>query len=420
MFTQTSYLILENSLEELSVCVQLLGELELSIRIDISVNEGTATTDDYSTANTVFNFTFDAGLANIQCLEVDIMEDSLLENDESFSFVLSSQVDDVVNIVNGTALVTIQDSSELVIGFEKITYNVTEGNELEFCVVTLIGSLDVQFSLPLNIIVLNGQGMLTEGAHIKNDNAISGLVNEQNVAFTLTQGCATVSVLDDGIVESSDSFTLELVSTAGVQNDRITVDPSLAVVTVMDNDCKFIHVEWLEFTNNSNILLTVVDVSFQFASYTMSEEMGSIQVCILLSGQVLRPVSMQLFTTQGSALSGQDNDFISIDDVRATTLPMDCITLDIIFDDVVESDETFTVNLQSVAEDPAVIIVQPNMATVSITDSSTVGFSFSSDVYTVIENASVPVCAQLEGNTDRNITLAIVISSMGKKDMSSV
>ena len=152
----------------------------------------------------------------------------------------------------------------------------------------------------------------------------------------------------------------------------------------------------------------------------MSEEMGSIQVCILLSGQVLRPVSMQLFTTQGSALDGQDNDFISIDDVRVTTLSMDCITLDIIFDDVVESDETFTVNLQSVAEDPAVIIVQPNMATISITDSSTVGFSFSSGVYTVIENASVPVCAQLEGNTDRNIALSIVISSMGKKDMSSV
>ena len=242
MFTQTSYLILENSLEELSVCVQLLGELELSIRIDISVNEGTATTDDYSTANTVFSFTFDAGLANMQCLEVVIMEDSLLENDESFSLVLSSQVDDVVNIVNGTALVTIQDSSELVIGFENITYNVTEGNELEFCVVTLIGSLDVQFSLPLNIIVLNGQGMLTKGEHTKIDN-VSGLVNEQNVAFTLTQGCATVSVFDDGIVESSDSFTLELVSTAGIQNDRITIDPSLAVVTVMDNDCKFIHVE---------------------------------------------------------------------------------------------------------------------------------------------------------------------------------
>lgn len=64
-------------------------------------------------------------------------------------------------------------------------------------------------------------------------------MNEQNVDFNLAQRCATVSVLDDDIVENSDSFTLQLVST-GVQNDRVTIDPSLAVVTVMDNDCKFI------------------------------------------------------------------------------------------------------------------------------------------------------------------------------------
>lgn len=159
-----------------------------------------------------------------------------------------------------------------------------------------------------------------------------------------------------------------------------------------------------------------MDVSFQFTSYTVSEEMEFVQLCILLSGQVLRPVSLQLLTTQGSAMAGQDNDFISVDDTIVTTLPMDCITLDINFDDIVESDEIFTVNLQNVVEDPAVNIVQPAMATVSITDSSTVGFIFSSGVYSVIENASVPVCAVLEGNTDRIISLSIVLSSMGKNE----
>ena len=156
-----------------------------------------------------------------------------------------------------------------------------------------------------------------------------------------------------------------------------------------------------------------MNVSLQSTSYTVSEEMESVEVCILLSGQLLRPVSLQFFTTQGSALG---NDFIGVDDIRVTTLPMDCTTLDINFDDIVESDETFTVNMQTVVEDPAVIVVQPSMATVSITDSSTVAFSFSSGVYSVIENASVSVCAELEGNTDRNILLSIVLSSMGKND----
>ena len=157
MFTQASYTIMENSLEQLSVCVQLVGELDLSINVNISLNEGTATTEDYSNANGVVSFTFNNSLANMQCLEVDIEEDDILENDETFSVVLFSQ-DEVVNVINGSTVVTIQDSSELFIGFERILYTIIEGNQLEYCVVTLNGSLDEHFSLPLNIIVLNGQG----------------------------------------------------------------------------------------------------------------------------------------------------------------------------------------------------------------------------------------------------------------------
>ena len=66
-------------------------------------------------------------------------------------------------------------------------------------------------------------------------------MNDQNVDFDFAQQCGTVSTLDDSIVENSGSFTLQLVS-AGDLNDRITIAPSLAVITVVDNDCKFIDV----------------------------------------------------------------------------------------------------------------------------------------------------------------------------------
>ena len=50
----------------------------------------------------------------------------------------------------------------------------------------------------------------------------------------LREQCVMVMTSDDQVLEDSASFSLQLM--AGVQNDRITIQPQVTTVTVEDND----------------------------------------------------------------------------------------------------------------------------------------------------------------------------------------
>lgn len=143
------------------------------------------------------------------------------------------------------------------------------------------------------------------------------------------------------------------------------------------------------------------------------ESSQTIQVCIVLTGQLARPVTFQVTTSSSTALAGILNDYINFDQTLETLLPMICIDIAINPDTVVENTEMFQVNLGS-ASDAAVNILL-STANVLILDSSTVDFRFSSSVYSVFENSSISVCAILEGSTVRNIAISLQLSSNGKE-----
>lgn len=138
------------------MCVQLTGQLEIPITAAISFEENTATSQDHS--NTNRNLTFDSGSSNPQCFLLVIVDDGLLESEEVFGITLSSP-DSEVDIVNGSALVTILDSSELTVGFTSATGTVTEGEVFLACVDITAGQLAELFSLVLLVEASTGQGI---------------------------------------------------------------------------------------------------------------------------------------------------------------------------------------------------------------------------------------------------------------------
>ena len=138
----------------------------------------------------------------------------------------------------------------------------------------------------------------------------------------------------------------------------------------------------------------------------------TIQICIEISGQFLRPVTFQVSTSPATALPGVTNDYTTFSQELGTTIPVRCINIAINLDTVVETTEMFQVTLSS-AGDTAVNILQ-STADVFIMDSSTVAFRFSSGVYSVFENSSESVCAILEGSTVRSITISLQVSSSGQ------
>lgn len=155
-FAGSTFTVTEGSLELTEVCVELQGDLGISITVNINFAEDTASFQDFTNMNT--NFTFSSTSSNPQCLELDIISDDLLESEERFNIELSSPDSGVVEIVGGNAEVIVLDSSELVVGFVSPNGTVTEGGMFSACVRIFSGGLAEQFILPLTIEVSAGQG----------------------------------------------------------------------------------------------------------------------------------------------------------------------------------------------------------------------------------------------------------------------
>jgi hypothetical protein len=286
------YTIMENDPTPTSLCVELSGELEIFVIASLSFIENTANNGDYANMN--LTITFDSASSDSRCFPLVISEDGLLENDELFSISLSS-ADSKVDVENGSAQVTVLDSSELEVGFESALGIVTEGEVFMACVNITAGQLAEQFTLILSVQSLSGQGMyvsisacpyisaciLIEALstlHLTPHPCISyspffpstsillfpyclcvvqlefdivnisglilGITNEVLVFNNTNQAgqlCSSVMTVDDSVVELSGLFTVQL--TPDEENARIIIQPAELAVTVEDDDSEFVDVD---------------------------------------------------------------------------------------------------------------------------------------------------------------------------------
>ena len=149
-FNESTYTVTEGTLTPTQVCVELTGELGISVTINVDFTEDTASSQDFS--HTDLTLTFDGSTSSSQCFELNITIDTLLEEDETFNIQLSSP-DDVVDIVGETSTVTILDSTELLVGFVTPNRTVAEGGTFLACVMIFSGQLAPGFTLPLRVVV---------------------------------------------------------------------------------------------------------------------------------------------------------------------------------------------------------------------------------------------------------------------------
>lgn len=119
----------------------------------------------------------------------------------------------------------------------------------------------------------------------------------------------------------------------------------------------------------STFFIAVAEFSISPSSYNVSEQDGAVEVCVQLSGQLDRQISLQLIPSPDSA-STSDFDASSIVYLFTpdTENPV-CNEIGIIADDVVERRERFTVSLLASSEERAVRVLQ-STAEVFINDFS--------------------------------------------------
>ena len=105
---------------------------------------------------------------------------------------------------------------------------------------------------------------------------------------------------------------------------------------------------------------TAVQVSLNQSAYTVSEQDGEANICLVLTGQLDRPISIELILSNDTADTSDFNSdslvytFASGSDSGA----IECNVVGINMDSIVENEERFSVSLQENPEDGAVIIAQ--------------------------------------------------------------
>lgn len=147
----------EDNIDQPLFCVQHQAILEREFVVDISFEDISTTSDDFS--NTDMEFIFNSISDNPQCFQFMINTDNVLENNEEFMVVLST-TDENIDIDNRNTRVTILDSSQVVLGFTNTFITVNEGDNFSTCVAIFSGELSQNVQLPLFVVPMNQQGML--------------------------------------------------------------------------------------------------------------------------------------------------------------------------------------------------------------------------------------------------------------------
>ena len=123
-----------------------------------------------------------------------------------------------------------------------------------------------------------------------------------SLSFTVMTGntqCINISVIDDGIVERDETFTIEVVSTP------IIAIVSSVKVEILNDDCKSDILRYaISMTVMHNVFrcfLSVVVVSFDRQMITVNESDGIAEVCVVCSELPQREILVNLEQQFGTA-----------------------------------------------------------------------------------------------------------------------
>ncbi len=359
---------------------------------DIDVATVAASASDVTPADFTPQFTtLTVSPSPATSLLIPVATDMLNEDDEEFTVILSQ----TSNSANGNLLcevgsnaistVTITDLAPLappIVQFttSSVLQTFNEGS----------GSAEVRLVLsggtgPGSVDVSTSTGSASNGD-------FTSLSSETISVPSGVQLPVTIDLTDDDIIESNEQFTVTITATPG--SNTIIGPLDEAMVEIVDND------------------EPVIPGTIQFANsaVTVDEDENVVTLIVTRTNGDDGDISVIVDTDAGSATLGAD--------YANTTIPLDwedgdssdrTVTVPIVFDQIAESDEVFTVNLMDASPDDSVI-GSPATATITINDvfNGTPGtLQFSQDSYSVNEDAGfVTIEVTRTGGSDGTVSIA--------------
>ncbi len=326
--------------------VNRTGTLTLTNTIAYAFKAGTATTADFTATNGVL--TFAPGETN-KTITAAIVNDSVVENNETFSVTLSAATGGALLGGTNTAYATITDN-DIGFGLATATRTVSEDATNIVLIVNRLGNTNGTVTVDYNF------------ADITATNQVDYFGTNGSLSFTngVTSLTIDVPIADDTEVEANETFKLYLTNPSGATLSGITN----TTVTILENDSS------IAFTTNAVSVL---------------ETATNITLTVKRTGGTNSTVSVDFLTIDGTALDGSDytstNATLTFDPGVITKT----ITVPLSNDSLVEGDEAFSLSITNISGTAAVLGAYTN-ATVTIRDNDSV-FSVLTNALSVAENA---------------------------------
>jgi hypothetical protein len=318
---------------------------------------------------------------------VPILEDSVFENPETFSAILSNPrvtnagCTDPTNqdtcyykrptFGNSSATVRILDNERgNTIQFSPASYSVSEagpGGVPGQAVLTVTANRVDDPNTVLSVNYTTEDGTAVAGS----DYGAQTQPEMQVVTFGPgeTQKTITITLINDGLIENGEDFTVTL---TGFSNARPGTGATTARVTILDDD------------GGTSV------IQFSASTYSVNESAGAAKLRVVRSGGIGFAVTVNYSTSDGSAVAPTDYSAargtvsFAPGEYSKELPPENMPPITVIDDADAESSENFSVSLSSPGANAA--LGTPAMATVTITDNDAGNtIQFSPAAYTASE-----------------------------------
>lgn len=294
--------------------VQVTGTNLGPSSVDYATSDGSAIAgSDYTAKSDTLDFL--PGITQ-RTIDVNLTDDTIVEDDETFTVTLSNATGDFTLGSPSTATVTIQDDDDpagQTLAFSAPNATIAEDGGLVALAVTRSGGSTG--TATVDYATSNGTATTPSDYTSRSGTLI----------FTAGQTSMTISVpiTNDTATESNETFTVTLSSPTGASLGT----PSSSTVTIVDDDG------------------TAAVLGFSASAYSVQEGGGSVTITVRRSGSETGSKSVNYATSDGSATAG--SDYTTASGTLTFTEPDTSMTfvVPISDDPSVEGDETVTLTL---------------------------------------------------------------------------
>ncbi|MEE9363155.1 MAG: Calx-beta domain-containing protein [Cellulophaga sp.] len=368
--------------------VTLNGNVQNSFTVDFETANGSAIAgSDYDAVASQITFPANSNNGDTQNIVLTITNDEVIEATENFKVSLTGINTSNVTIDDDEGVVTINDDDSdpsKGISFDNTNVIVTEGAGVE-AVFTVSSNVAVQGGFTVKYATSNGSALEGDDYEITTGTLIfTGALNE---SYTIK-----VPISNDAVIENQEAFTLTL---SDISNPLVAIVEDEATGIILDDDA-----------------IIGTGITFNTTNITVNENVGSITLDVILTGNMDAPFTVAYTTIAGTAEEGLDYT------LTEGTLPFKGydqethqIEIFITDDAIIEDMESLVVKLSELSTN--LIGINTEEATITIEDNDNYDH-FPSD--TTVNCSEVSVVAELDFNSSCSVSQTIEEIITGQDD----